>query len=106
MDGPQRRESYSNHFATALDGLDLDTLGTTLGRAGQQMLVPRVTGRVRRTRPVGARDLAFLRSLTGRTIKATVPGPFTMSQQARDAYGRGCTDRPLGARRWLTFAPR
>ncbi len=85
-DGEIRRESYSNHFASALDGLDLDRPGKTVGRSGQEVLVPRVIGRIRRAQAVGKRDLMFLRELTDRKIKATVPGPFTMSQQARDEY--------------------
>jgi 5-methyltetrahydropteroyltriglutamate--homocysteine methyltransferase len=85
-DGEVRRESYSNHFATALDGLDIERPGTTVGRSGQDVLVPRVVGEIRRTRPVQAGDVAFLRAITDRRIKATVPGPFTMSQQAQDEY--------------------
>jgi 5-methyltetrahydropteroyltriglutamate--homocysteine methyltransferase len=85
-DGEIRRESYSNHFATALDGLDIDHPGSTVGRSGQDVLVPRVVGEIRRTRPVQARDVAFLRGITDRKIKATVPGPFTMSQQAQDEH--------------------
>ena len=85
-DGEIRRESYSNHFATALDGLDVEQPGTTVGRSGQDVLVPRVVGEIRRPRPVQAKDVAFLRGLTDRRIKATVPGPFTMSQQAQDEH--------------------
>jgi 5-methyltetrahydropteroyltriglutamate--homocysteine methyltransferase len=85
-DGEVRRESYSNHFATALDGVDIEQPGTTVGRSGQDVLVPRVVGEIRRTRPVQARDVAFLRGITDRKIKATVPGPFTMSQQAQDEH--------------------
>jgi 5-methyltetrahydropteroyltriglutamate--homocysteine methyltransferase len=85
-DGEIRRESYSNHFATALDGLDVEQPGTTVGRSGQDVLVPRVVGEIRRPRPVQASDVAFLRAITDRRIKATVPGPFTMSQQAQDEY--------------------
>jgi 5-methyltetrahydropteroyltriglutamate--homocysteine methyltransferase len=85
-DGEIRRESYSNHFATALDGLDVEQPGTTVGRSGQDVLVPRVVGEIRRERPVQARDVAFLRGITDRKIKATVPGPFTMSQQAQDEH--------------------
>ena len=85
-DGEIRRESYSNHFATALDGLDVDRPGRTVGRSGQDVLVPRVVGEIRRTRPVQARDVAFLRGITELRIKATVPGPFTMSQQAQDEH--------------------
>ena len=85
-DGEIRRESYSNHFATALDGLDLEHPGKTVGRSGQDVLVPRVVGAIGRPRPVQASDVAFLRAITDRKIKATVPGPFTMSQQAQDEH--------------------
>jgi 5-methyltetrahydropteroyltriglutamate--homocysteine methyltransferase len=87
-DGEIRRESYSNRFATALEGIDLDRPAMVAGRAGGTNAVPRVVGRIRRTRPVEVDDLRFLRSRTDRTIKITLPGPFTMSQQAVDeAYG-------------------
>jgi 5-methyltetrahydropteroyltriglutamate--homocysteine methyltransferase len=87
-DGEMRRESYSNRFATALEGVDLDHPGVALDRTGHENPVPRVVGPVRRTRPVEVRDVEFLRSLTGRRIKITVPGPFTMTQQAQnDHYG-------------------
>jgi 5-methyltetrahydropteroyltriglutamate--homocysteine methyltransferase len=82
-DGEIRRESYSNHFATALDGVDIDNPGTALDRTGHANPVPRVTGPIVRTRPVGVDDVRFLRAHTDRTIKMTVPGPFTMSQQAQ-----------------------
>jgi 5-methyltetrahydropteroyltriglutamate--homocysteine methyltransferase len=85
-DGEIRRESYSNRFATALDGVDLDNPGTTLGRNGQPAPVPRVIGPIRRRHPVEVADLTFLREHTRRTIKITLPGPFTMSQQAQDDY--------------------
>ena len=85
-DGEQRRESYSNRFATALDGIDADHPGTTLNRTGSPIPVPRVVGPIRRMRPVEVRDLAVLRANTARTIKATVPGPFTMSKQAQDDF--------------------
>jgi 5-methyltetrahydropteroyltriglutamate--homocysteine methyltransferase len=81
-DGEIRRESYSNRFATALEGLDLDNPAMVPGRAGGTNAVPRVVGRIRRTRPVEVDDLRFLRAHTDRTIKITLPGPFTMSQQA------------------------
>src|SRR6201991_3725914 len=87
-DGEIRRESYSNRFATALDGLDIDNPATVPGRAGGRDAVPRVVGPVRRGRRVEVEDLRFLRARTDRTIKITLPGPFTMSQQASDeAYG-------------------
>jgi 5-methyltetrahydropteroyltriglutamate--homocysteine methyltransferase len=85
-DGEIRRESYSNRFATALDGMDLDNPGTALDRTGHPNPVPRVVGPIRRTRPVEVRDVQFLRANTTRRIKATLPGPFTMSQQAQDDY--------------------
>jgi 5-methyltetrahydropteroyltriglutamate--homocysteine methyltransferase len=87
-DGEMRRESYSNRFATALDGVDLDQPGVALDRTGHENPVPRVVGSIRRTRPVEVRDVEFLRSITDRRIKITVPGPFTMTQQAQnDHYG-------------------
>jgi 5-methyltetrahydropteroyltriglutamate--homocysteine methyltransferase len=85
-DGEMRRESYSNRFATALDGVDLDEPGVALDRTGHENPVPRVVGPLRRTRPVEVRDVAFLRSITDRRIKITVPGPFTMTQQAQNDH--------------------
>ena len=85
-DGVMRRESYSNRFATALDGVDIDNPGTALDRSGHPNPVPRVVGPVRRRHPVEVRDVEFLRANTSRKIKITVPGPFTMSQQAQDDY--------------------
>jgi 5-methyltetrahydropteroyltriglutamate--homocysteine methyltransferase len=85
-DGEIRRESYSNRFATALQGMDLDHPGTALDRTGHPNPVPRVVGPIRRTRAVEVRDVQFLRANTDRLIKATLPGPFTMSQQAQDDY--------------------
>src|SRR2546427_6916466 len=85
-DGEIRRESYSNRFATALEGMDLDNPGTALDRTGHPNPVPRVVGPIVRTRPVEVRDVEFLRANTSRAIKATLPGPFTMSQQAQDDY--------------------
>ncbi|MDQ2942080.1 MAG: 5-methyltetrahydropteroyltriglutamate--homocysteine methyltransferase [Candidatus Dormibacteraeota bacterium] len=85
-DGEVRRESYSNRFATALEGMDLDHPGTALDRTGHPNPVPRVVGPIRRIRPVEVRDVQFLRANTDRPIKATLPGPFTMSQQAQDDY--------------------
>ncbi len=87
-DGEQRRESYSNHFATALDGVDVENPGTTLSRMGRPIQVPRIAGPVRRRHPVEVRDVQWLRANTDRRIKATVPGPFTMSRQAQDDYYR------------------
>lgn len=85
-DGEIRRESYSNRFATALDGMDLDNPGVILGRTGLPNPVPRVVGPIRRRHPVEVRDVQFLRRNTDRRIKITVPGPFTISQQAQDDY--------------------
>ena len=85
-DGEMRRESYSNRFATALDGVDIDNPGTALDRSGHPNPVPRVTGKIRRRHAVEARDVEFLRANTDRTIKITVPGPFTMSQQAQNDF--------------------
>jgi 5-methyltetrahydropteroyltriglutamate--homocysteine methyltransferase len=85
-DGEIRRESYSNHFATALLGLDLDNPGEALDRSGHPNPVPRVVGPISRPQPVQVPDVQFLRAHTDRTIKVTVPGPFTMSQQAQDDF--------------------
>ena len=85
-DGEIRRESYSNRFATALEGMDLDHPGTALDRTGHPNPVPRVVGPIKRMRPVEVRDVQFLRASTDRPIKATLPGPFTMSQQAQDDF--------------------
>ena len=85
-DGEMRRESYSNRFATALDGVDIDNPGTALDRSGHPNPVPRVTGPIKRRHPVQVRDVKFLRANTDKPIKITVPGPFTMSQQAQDDY--------------------
>ena len=85
-DGEIRRESYSNRFATALDGLDLDNYGTVMTRSGKPVPVPRITGPIRRVQPVEVEDLKFLRAHTDRKVKITLPGPFTMSQQAVDDY--------------------
>src|SRR5579871_6167773 len=87
-DGEQRRESYSNRFATALDGIDTEHPGTTLNRSGKPIPVPRIVGPIRRARPVELRDLKVLRANTDRAIKTTVPGPFTMGKQAQDDYYR------------------
>ena len=87
-DGEIRRESYSNHFATALDGVDVTQPGVITDRYGNQTYVPRVTGRVRRMRPVELRDMQFLRRHTDRPAKITLPGPFTMAQQAKNEFYR------------------
>jgi len=85
-DGEIRRESYSNRFATALDGVDIENPGQVLGRSGQPTIVPRVVGPIKRNQPVQVRDVEFLRANTTRRIKVTVPGPFTMAQQVQNDY--------------------
>ena len=85
-DGEMRRESYSNRFATALDGVDIDNPGTVISRTGKPSIVPRVVGAIRRRYPVEVRDVEFLRRNTDRTIKVTLPGPFTMAQQAQNDH--------------------
>ena len=85
-DGEMRRESYSNRFATALEGIDLDNPGMVISRSGRETIVPRVTGPIRRKHAVEVEDVKFLRANTDRRIKMTVPGPFTMSQQALDEH--------------------
>jgi 5-methyltetrahydropteroyltriglutamate--homocysteine methyltransferase len=87
-DGEIRRESYSNRFATALDGVDIEEPALITDRYGNQTPVPRIVGRVRRTRPVELRDMQFLRRYTDRPAKITLPGPFTMTQQARNEFYR------------------
>ncbi|HTY80693.1 MAG TPA: 5-methyltetrahydropteroyltriglutamate--homocysteine methyltransferase [Candidatus Bathyarchaeia archaeon] len=87
-DGEIRRESYSNHFATALAGMDVATPAVITDRYGHQTHVPRVTGRIRRARPVELRDMQFLRRHTDRPAKITLPGPFTMAQQAKNEFYR------------------
>ena len=85
-DGEMRRESYSNRFATALDGVDLENPASIMSRSGHPVSVPRIVGKIRRKHPVQVRDVQFLRANTDRQIKITVPGPFTMSQQAHDDH--------------------
>jgi 5-methyltetrahydropteroyltriglutamate--homocysteine methyltransferase len=85
-DGEIRRESYSNRFAAALEGMDMENPGVALDRTGHPNPVPRVTGPIRRSQPVLLRDARFLRANTNRPIKVTIPGPFTMSQQAQDDH--------------------
>ena len=87
-DGEIRRESYSNRFATALDGVDIDNPGTALDRSGHPTPVPRIVGRIRRRHPVEVEDLKFLRRHTRKPVKITVPGPFTMCQQAQNDFYR------------------
>jgi len=85
-DGEMRRESYSNHFATALSGVDNDHPAEIVNNRGQKTTVPRVVGKIRRTRPVEVRDMQFLRANTGKQAKITLPGPFTMGQQVKDEF--------------------
>ena len=85
-DGEIRRESYSNRFATALEGVDIDNPGKGIDRSGHPITLPRIAGRIRRTRPVEVDDLLFLKRHTRKRVKITVPGPFTMSEQAQNDY--------------------
>src|SRR5271169_2306103 len=85
-DGEMRRESYSNRFATALEGIDLDNPGEILSRSGNKVTVPRIVGKIRRKHAVQVRDVQFLRANTDRKVKITVPGPFTMSRQAQNVF--------------------
>ena len=87
-DGEIRRESYSNRFATALDGVDVEHPGIITNRVGQETVVPRVVGRIQRKRAVEVRDMEFLRRHTERPAKITLPGPFTMAQQAKNEFYR------------------
>jgi len=94
-DGEIRRESYSNRFATALDGVDLDNYGTVMTRSGSLVPVPRIVGRISRARPVEVADLKFLRAHTDRKVKITLPGPFTMSLQAQNDYYSSTADAAM-----------
>ena len=94
-DGETRRESYSNRFATALEGVDVDNPGTALDRSGHANPVPRIVGRIRRKRPVEVEDLLFLRKHTSRKTKITVPGPFTMSQQAQNDFYKSAEEAAM-----------
>ncbi|MGH9808805.1 MAG: 5-methyltetrahydropteroyltriglutamate--homocysteine methyltransferase, partial [Terriglobia bacterium] len=85
-DGEIRRESYSNRFATALEGIDGDKPYELVNRTGHKTPVPRVVGKIRRTRPIELRDMQFLRANTGRLAKLTLPGPFTMGQQVKNDF--------------------
>ncbi len=85
-DGEIRRESYSNRFATALEGIDADNPVSVVGRSGRPNMVPRIVGPIRRTRAVEVEDLLFLKAHTRRQVKITVPGPFTMLQQAKNEF--------------------
>ena len=94
-DGEIRRESYSNRFATALDGVDIDNPGTALDRSGHPNPVPRIVGRIQRRHAVQVDDVRFLKRHTTRTIKVTVPGPFTMSQQAQNDFYKHPADAAM-----------
>jgi 5-methyltetrahydropteroyltriglutamate--homocysteine methyltransferase len=95
-DGEMRRESYSNRFATALEGVDIDNPGTALDRSGHPNPVPRIVGRIRRKYPVQLRDLEVLKANTAYPVKMTVPGPFTMSQQAQNDFYPSEAEAALG----------
>ena len=95
-DGEMRRESYSNRFATALRGVDLDNPGVAIDRTGHENPVPRIVGPIERREPVEVRDVEFLRANTDRQIKITIPGPFTMSQQAQNDYYPSLHEAALG----------
>src|SRR3989442_6960432 len=94
-DGEIRRESYSNRFATALEGVDIDNPGTALDRSGHPNPVPRVVGRIRRKHPVEVDDLKFLKRNTSRKTKITVPGPFTLSQQAQNDFYKSAEEAAM-----------
>ena len=94
-DGEIRRESYSNRFATALEGVDIDNPGTALDRSGHPNPVPRIVGRIRRKHPVEVDDLMFLKRHTTKQVKITVPGPFTMSQQAQNDYYKSAEEAAM-----------
>ena len=94
-DGEIRRESYSNRFATALEGIDIDHPGTALDRSGHPNPVPRIVGKIRRKHPVEVEDLLFLRKNTSRKTKITVPGPFTMSQQAQNDFYKSADEAAM-----------
>jgi 5-methyltetrahydropteroyltriglutamate--homocysteine methyltransferase len=94
-DGEIRRESYSNRFATALEGVDIDNPGKAMDRAGKPTSVPRIVGRIRRKHPVEVEDLKFLKRHTTRKVKMTVPGPFTMTQQAQNDFYKSDADAAM-----------
>src|SRR5438309_68223 len=94
-DGEIRRESYSNRFATALEGIDIDHPGTALDRSGHPNPVPRIVGRIHRKQPVEIGDLKFLKRHTNRQVKITVPGPFTMSQQAQNDFYKSVAEAAM-----------
>ena len=95
-DGEARRESYSNRFALSLDGIDADNPGITIGRMGNTSTVPRIIGKIMWQGPVEVRDVQFLRANTDRVIKITLPGPFTMAQQAQDDFYRDAEACAMG----------
>jgi 5-methyltetrahydropteroyltriglutamate--homocysteine methyltransferase len=94
-DGETRRESYSNRFATALEGVDIDNPGSALDRSGHPNPVPRIVGTIRRKHPVEVEDLLFLKKHTSRKTKITVPGPFTMSQQAQNDFYKSAEEAAM-----------
>src|SRR5207245_6373959 len=94
-DGGIRGESYSNRFATALDGVDLDNPGTAIDRSGHPNPVPRIVGKITRRHAVEVEDMKFLRAHTSRKTKITVPGPFTMVQQAQNDFYKSEEDAAL-----------
>src|SRR5918912_1185603 len=94
-DGEMRRESYSNRFATALEDLDIDNPGSALDRSGHPNPVPRIVGKIRRKHPVEVEDLLFLKRNTKKLVKITVPGPFTMSQQAQNDFYESAEDAAM-----------
>ena len=94
-DGEIRRESYSNRFATALDGVDVENPGVIRDRAGRETVVPRVAGRIQRKRAVEVRDMQFLRRNTDRLAKITLPGPFTLSQQTQNEFYRDAEEMAM-----------
>jgi 5-methyltetrahydropteroyltriglutamate--homocysteine methyltransferase len=94
-DGEIRRESYSNRFATALEGVDIDNPGSALDRSGHPNPVPRIVGKIRRKHPVEVEDLRFLKRYTAKPVKMTVPGPFTMSQQAQNDYYKSAEEAAM-----------
>src|SRR5881227_2973343 len=94
-DGEIRRESYSNRFATALEGVDIDNPGSALDRSGHPNPVPRIVGKIRRKHAVEVEDLKFLRAHTKKAVKMTVPGPFTMSQQAQNDYYKSAEEAAM-----------
>src|SRR3954465_14647569 len=94
-DGETRRESYSNRFATALEGIDIDNPGTALDRSGHPNPVPRIVGKIRRKHAVEVQDLLFLKKNTSRKTKITVPGPFTMAQQAQNDFYKSAEEAAM-----------